>query len=128
MTTLPTGETLPDYDDEPAVNLDTLQAWLQQHRPHRWATCDGPAGYDRSIISDVVTALQAVSDATLVKNATYRAMRRDGADIERLAAALVRIGAQARIVEHNGNVVDAAVEGLDLLRKTALAVIGVDDE
>lgn len=107
MTTLPTGETLPDYDDGPADGVDTrkLLDWLHEQRgwgygPH---TC-----MPETHIRDVLAALQAVSDATLVKNQTYRAMRKEGADIERLAARLANRGHAARIVEHGGPV-DAAI-------------------
>lgn len=104
--TLPTGETLPQYDggptDEP-VDIDALWRWLIEHRPNGW---------DGSAIRDVLAALQAVGDATLVKNQTYRMMRQDGARIERLTAWLASNGYAEVIVQHDGDPVAAAVEAL----------------
>lgn len=103
---LPAGESLPEYDDEhpEGVDIEALTAWLRGHRNFRW-------GYtvDQAIIRDVLVALQAVGDATLVKNGTYRLMRRDGADIERLSAGLTRLGYAAKIIEYDGSVADAAL-------------------
>lgn len=123
MTVLPTGEVLPEYDDDRKPSPVDLANWLDEHRPlpdgRPWA----PAR-----VSDVIDAVQSAGNATLVKNATYRAMRRDGRDIERLAAALDRVGANARVVEHDGNVVDAAIEGLQLLKETTEAAMALLDE
>ncbi len=117
MTTLPTGETLPDYDDGPAdgVDLDRLNAWLVATRGGDWAI----SMTDKALIRDVVMALQAVGDATLVKNATYRAMRRDGADIERLTARLANSGHVGVLVEHDGNPVDAVLAVLTAIDVTS---------
>lgn len=109
MTTLPTGETLPDYDDGPAdgVDIDALWSWLVARRADRWGP-DAPVvikiSEEKSQIRDVLTALQAVGDATLIKNATYRAMRKDGADIEHLAARLANTGRSHLIIECGGPV------------------------
>lgn len=117
MSIIPqTGEQLPDYDDSPADgDIEQMCAWLKTRRG--W---DGEqvalAGYRASqTVRDVLAALQAVGDATLVKNSTYRLMRRDGADIERLAAYLTREGYAGPLVEHGGNPVT-----------TIIAVIGDD--
>lgn len=113
MTTLPTGEKLPEYDDGPAdgVDVEALRRWLFEHRP--WAHLPGAdrPGTGVGLIRDVLDALQAVGDATLVKNGTYRLMRRDGADIERLTALLSRV-APLTLVEYGGNPVDAAIAAL----------------
>jgi hypothetical protein len=107
VTTLPTGETLPDYDDQhpEGVDIDALWEWLIKERPHGWRNT---IGRDGSAIRDVLAALQAVGDATLVKNQTYRAMRKEGADIERLTARLANRGHAELLVEH-GTPVDAAI-------------------
>lgn len=109
--TLPTGETLPQYDDQhpEGVDIAALWSWLIEHRPNGWRNT---IGRDGSAIRDVLAALQAVGDATLVKNGTYRAMRRDGADIERLAAWLANHGLSAALVEHGGNPVNTAITAL----------------
>lgn len=105
--TLPTGETLPEYDDpqEQLVDIAKLQAWMG----------GGDAAWTASeqlIIKHVIAALQAVGDATLVRNATYRAMRRDGAEVERLAAWIVNHGMTHMLMQADGNPVDAAIAGL----------------
>ena len=109
MTTLPAGETLPEYDDQhpEGVDLEALRRWLYEHRP--WSHLGMRPGTGIGLIRDVIDALQAVGDATLVKNGTYRALRRDAVDIERLAAGLTRLGYVAEIVEHHGNPVDTAL-------------------
>lgn len=108
MTMLPTGEKLPDYDDGPAdgVDINALWAWLLQNRPNGWRNT---IGRDGSAIRDVIAALQAAGDATLVKNATYRAMRRDGTDVERLAAYLANHGHADLLVDRDGNPVTAVI-------------------
>ena len=105
---LPAGETLPEYDDEhpEGVDINALWSWLIEHRPNGWRNT---IGRDGAAIRDVLAAVQAVGDATLVKNGTYRAMRRDAADIERLAARLSRAGHAALVVESGGNPVTAAI-------------------
>jgi hypothetical protein len=117
VTTLPTGEKLPDYDDGPADGVDThaLHRWLTARSPLRWDSNPAALNLEHDLIRDVLAALQAVGDATLVKNGTYRMMRRDGADIEALAAYLTREGYAGPLVEHGGNPV-----------KTIIAVIGTD--
>jgi hypothetical protein len=107
VTTLPSGETLPDYDDQhpEGVDIDALWGWLIKERPNGWRNT---IGRDGSVIRDVLAALQAVGDATLVKNQTYRAMRKEGADIERLTARLANRGHAELIIEH-GTPVDAAI-------------------
>lgn len=114
MTTLPTGEKLPEYDDGPAdgVDIDALHRWLAGRFPDYWTPVNIR---EQAIIREVLAALQAVGDATLVKNETYRVMRRDGADVEHLAAYLTREGYAGPLVEHGGNPV-----------KTIIAVIGTD--
>lgn len=106
MTTLPTGEQLPEYDDpgEQPIDVAKLQAWMRDRQG--WGAPD-------AFIRDVLTALQAVGDATLVRNATYRAMRRDGAEVERLSAWLVNHGMAHALMQADGNPVDAAITGLD---------------
>lgn len=106
MTPLPAGEKLPDYDDEhpEGVDLDKLVAWLRGHRFVQWGN-----HADTARVRDVLAALQAVGDATLVKNGTYRALRRDAIDVERLAAQLTKLGHAGLIVEHGGNPVDVAI-------------------
>jgi hypothetical protein len=122
VTTLPTGETLPDYDDGPSDGADVvaMRHWLRVHYPDQW---DAPKDADSAArsrfeqdraraISLVLTALKIIGDATPVKNATYRAMRRDSADIERLAARLANHGRSDLIIECGGPV-GAALEILD---------------
>ncbi len=113
MTTLPTGETLPDYDDSPAdgVDIAKIHQWLIDNRS--WT---GAAYREAQLVRDVLAALQAVGDAQLVKNGTYRLMRRDGADIERLAAWLTHNKLGGKIVEHGGSPVDAAIAVLTEVR------------
>lgn len=118
MTTLPTGEKLPEYDDGPAdgVDIDALHEWLRLRFPNSWGFPEHLNDANRAVverghrllIGQMVAALQAVGDATLVKNGTYRLMRRDGADIERLAALLSRV-APLSLVECGGNPVDTVV-------------------
>lgn len=117
MTTLPTGEKLPDYDDGPAdgVDLHALHRWLLARSPLRWDSNPAALNLEHNLIRDVLAALQAVGDATLVKNETYRAMRRDGTDIEHLSAYLTREGYAGPLIEHNGNPVT-----------TIIAVIGTE--
>lgn len=123
MTTLPTGEKLPDYDG-PAdgVDIDQVFAWLKTRRD--WN--DGQTaltGYQaHQTIRDVLAALQVVGDATLVKNATYRAMRKEGADIEHLSARLANTGHSDLIIE-NGGPVGAVIAILDNLDITAPAPV-----
>lgn len=115
MATLPTGEQLPEYDDEPAVNPVTLLAWLREHASNRWAGCSSPdcraCSADGHMVADVLQALQAVGGAQLVKNATYRAMVRDGRELERLGAAVARTG-HADLLALRGPV-DAAIDVLN---------------
>lgn len=113
---LPAGETLPEYDDQhpEGVDVAVLHRWLVANR--HWG---GVVGRGYPAVSDVLVALQAVGDATLVKNGTYRMLRRDAADVERLAAQLSRAGHSALLVEHGGNPVTAAVALLNALDVTA---------
>jgi hypothetical protein len=122
VTTLPTGETLPDYDDGPSDGADVvaMRQWLRVHYPDQWDAPKDATAPERSrfeqdrarAISLVITALKIVGDATPVKNATYRAMRKEGADIERLSARLANTGHSDLIIE-NGGPVGAALEILD---------------
>ena len=105
---LPAGETLPQYDDQHAEGID-VEAIISK------VISDGRIGWgmtrtpeQRAIVTAVIRAIQAVGDATFVKNGTYRLMRRDGADIERLAALLSRV-APLTLVECGGNPVDTVV-------------------
>jgi hypothetical protein len=105
VTTLPTGEKLPEYDDGPADGVDVTKMveWLRdRHRSGR-AMASWTFNDDAATVRDVLAALQAVGDATLVKNETYRAMRRDGVDIERLTAHLANRGHADLLIEHDGN-------------------------
>lgn len=109
-----TGEKLPSYDDEPAVNAHTLRSWLIEHVPQRWSDAEGVIadGAEREIITDVIGALQVAGDATTVKNATYRALLRDRAAVERLAAGLTRLGLTAWVLEADGDPITAALQAL----------------
>ena len=114
MTTLPAGETLPEYDDGPAdgVDIEQMCAWLKTRRG--W---DGEqvslAGYRASqTVRDVLAALQAAGDATLVKNATYRAMRREGGDLERIRAWWANNDPATLIGEHDGDAPGATLNAL----------------
>jgi hypothetical protein len=106
MTTLPTGETLPEYDDGPADGVDVvkMREWLVKYRS--WG---GSPGMNDPLIRDVLAALQAVGDATLVKNPTYRAMRQDGMRIEHLTARLANTGRSGLLVEHGGDPVSVVL-------------------
>lgn len=120
MTTtpqLPAGETLPQYDDQhpEGVDIEALHGWLATRLSDYWRIENIR---ERTIIREVLTALQATGDATLVKNETYRMMRRDGADVERLAARLSREN-PALLVECGGNPVTAVLAVLDALDITA---------
>jgi hypothetical protein len=112
VSTIPqTGEKLPDYDEGPAdgVDIDALHRWLLANRRGWYAAPnmgDPPAP---AAIRDVLAALQAVGDATLVKNETYRAFTRDRADVERLSAYLAREGYTGPLVEHGGNPVTTII-------------------
>ncbi len=114
---LPAGEHLPAYDDEPRVDPAALLEWLRQHHSSSgWAMpleFDEPSrlvvtGQQHTLIREVLQALQAVGDAQLVKNATYRAMARDGREVERLSAWLANNEPLA-VVEHMGDPVGAAI-------------------
>lgn len=121
MTLLPTGETLPDYDDGPADGVDMMKLaeWLMANRKERgWSVYP----VDTDTVRDVLAALQAVGDATLVKNDTYRLMRRDGADIERLAAWMSNNGMALLVVEQGGNPAAAAVAALTAAQKLVKVV------
>lgn len=124
-------DDLPQYDDEPQVDADRLQRWLVANLPTRWGERSVPdvgdahslqpeqramlAEYERQIVVDVVGALLTVGDATIVKNPTYRALVRDQRQLEQLAAALTRYGFNDHVVQHDGNVVAAAVDLLAYL-------------
>ena len=141
MTTLPTGEQLPEYDDEPTVDPATLQHWLTANLAQRWGResvsdprltsemLDGMAVYERTVIADVLQALQAVGDAQLVKNPTYRAMIKDRADLERIGAALIRAGHAQEMAVHG--VVGTTVKWIDdavaLAEATAAATARLRD-
>jgi hypothetical protein len=104
---LPTGETLPQYDSPPetgGADIWQLYRWCVENAG--WPAT-GAAGY--GLVADVIRALQTAGDATLVKNGTYRLMRRDGADVERLAAWLSNRGHADAIVGVGGNPVTAAI-------------------
>ena len=118
--TLPTGETLPQYDDEhpEGVDLLKLNEWLVARIGGDWTI----SMMDQALIREVLAALQAVGDATLVKNGTYRAMRRDGADIERLTAWLANHGLTKALVEHGGNPVDTAITAITAARELVAKV------
>lgn len=119
MTTLPTGETLPEYDGGPAdgVDIDAMHRWLIEH--HEWGTAS--FGREVKAIRAVLAALQAVGDATLVKNGTYRMLRGDARDVERLAARLTNAGHAGLLIECGGNPVTAAIALLDAIDFTASA-------
>jgi len=116
MTTpnLPVGEKLPEYDDGPADGIDVLKL-------HRWLVAHRKSGssprYNEALIREVLDALQAVGDATLVKNATYRAMRRDGARVERLAAWLANHGEHTAVLDADGDPVEGAITALVLAQE-----------
>lgn len=124
---LPAGESLPEYDDEPNADAYAVRDFLVAKIPSRWgpeSLKDGVLGsdallalgmYERTLVTDVVGALLTVADATLVKNATYRPMVRDGREIERLAAGLARLGLTDQVVTADGNPVTAALDVLRLL-------------
>lgn len=114
---MPGGEQLPQYDDEPRVDPAALTAWLARNRPRS----TGP--WNAADVADVLLALQVAGDATLVKNSLYRAMDRDRRDIERIGATLHRIGAIGSLLEHDGNVADTAIDGLERARAAADAEI-----
>jgi hypothetical protein len=132
VTTLPTGETLPEYDDGPSDGADVvaMRHWLRVHYPDQWDAPKDATAPERSrfeqdrarAISLVITALKIVGDATPVKNATYRAMRKEGADIERLSARLANMGHAGAIVEKGGPI-NAAIAILDALDITAPAPV-----
>ena len=139
MTMLPTGETLPEYDEGPAdgpVDVLKLHAWLTEHdevdwsnehigESHNRATADRA---DRLRIGQVLRALQAVGDATLVKNPTYRALVKQGTDIERLAAGLHKLGQAEAVLEADGDVVTAALKAIEkLLHQPVLVRIDPGD-
>lgn len=113
--TLPTGEALPQYDDERSegVDIHALCAWLSVHRAER-----GWSGYpiDFETVKDVLAALQAVGDAMVVRNATYRALVRDQRAVERLNAWLANHGLADQLVIHDGDAVAAATELLGSAR------------
>ena len=137
MSSLPTGEALPDYpdDDTPASPAKLLE-WLRGREPKRWgigaaAAEDGALTggkilgaspellsrvasnlgvYERQIIADVLNAVAAVSDAQLVKNGTYRAMVRDRTELEALSAYLANHGYARELVEAEGHAADAAIK------------------
>lgn len=129
MTNLPTGEQLPDYpDDDTPASPAKLLDWLRGREPQRWgigaasgadgaltggkilgaspdlisAVAENLGAYERQIIADVLGALAAVSDAQLVKNATYRTMARDRAELEALSAFLANHGYARELVEYDG--------------------------
>lgn len=135
---LPAGESLPEYEDERHTDAHVIQAYLRQHVPGKWgdASLGGTtpaealhasaevgdhalAMYERELITDVIGALLATGDATLVKNATYRAMVRDGREIERLAAGLTKAGVVELLVANDGNPVTTALEVVAQARAAA---------
>lgn len=130
MTTLPTGETLPEYDEGPAdgpVDIDKLRTWLAANRPDSVVGQYGPgrevaSQQQRAVVRDVLAALQAVGDATLVKNPTYRALVRQGQDVERLAAGLHKLGHVEAILEADGDVVKAALATIEKLANQPVLV------
>jgi hypothetical protein len=97
-------EQLPEYHDDPVVDPAVLMAWLRQQYPNFW----GPVEPLRAI-GQVLQALQAIGDATLIKNDTYRSMLRDRADLERLAAYLLNGPHAAAVLEADGDPVTAAI-------------------
>ena len=132
MSTIPqTGEQLPDYDDErpEGVDINAVLAWLEERYPGNWGTPDHfdavnqaivRAGHRRAI-SLVLAAFQAIGDATLVKNGTYRMMRQDGNRVERLAARLANTDKAGLLIEHGGDPVSATLailDAFDITRKT----------
>lgn len=137
MSNQPTDSDTPgpvgaDMYDDPAdggVDYGKLLDRLCQRAPQRWGQAslkDGAellsvprelqAGvsnvlgiYEQQIVADVLAALMFTADATLVKNDTYRMLRRDGAAVERLNAWLQNHGVVEAIVEHNGDAVAALI-------------------
>jgi len=147
MPTTPTGEPLPEYtDDDGHVSLAALLAFLRERVPKRWGQVslrggeeifeppaelrDGMRGhldmYERIIVQDVLAALSAIGDATVLKNGTYRAMVRDRADLEKLAAYLTNHGHELLFLEHDGRAADAAIELIDDL-SAAISALSMRD-
>jgi len=123
---LPAGESLPEYEDERHTDAHVIYAYLLKHVPDRWTKCDCEPGSgcsagdgDLQLITDVIGALLATGDATLVKNATYRAMIRDGREIERLAAGLTKAGVVELLVANDGNPVTTALKVVAQARAAA---------
>jgi hypothetical protein len=114
-------EQLPEYHDEPRVDPVALLHWVRQHCRDLEGFTPGPGfltelgklRHDREQaaerVTPVIQALQATGDATLVKNATYRSMLRDRADLERLAAHLLNGPHAAAVLEADGDPVTAAI-------------------
>lgn len=101
------GPVGPDMYDDPAdegLDVGKLIAWLVEHC--NWG---GVLDLNGGLIREVLAALQAVGDATLVTNSTYRALRKDAAGIERLNAWLANHGMAERIIEADGDAVTAAI-------------------
>jgi len=113
-------EQLPQYDDEQTVTASAVLALVRQLAPGRWPAGAALDQTSQQMVLDVLAALQMVGNATLVKNETYRAMRRDGQEIERLAAGLSRNGLTAFLVEHDGNPVSTALTVIEQARRVAL--------
>jgi hypothetical protein len=134
-------DDLPEYDDERHTDAHVIREYLTKRIPDRWGVMSVPdyndahslqpeqvvklGEYERVIITDVIGALLATGDATLVKNPTYRAMRRDGADVERLAAGLSKLGYTEVVVQADGNPVTAALTILEAVQRIAADAMNV---
>lgn len=111
----PDGPSVEQLYDDPAdtgtgVDVGKLYTWLTEHRPG-WEGRHplGTPKIELQIVAEVLDALHAVGDATLLKNATYRALRRDVAAVERLNAWLQNHGEYAAILDKDGDAVEAAI-------------------
>lgn len=81
----------------------TLRTWLVAHRG--WLP-----GHSRALVVDVLLAVQAHHDATLVANRTFRVLKRDEASVEWLAAWLANHGKHEAVLLADGDPVNAAIE------------------
>jgi hypothetical protein len=129
MITTPTGEPLPEYpdDDRGPASPGQLVAWLRREVSGRWGdesmavnmavtlqtTSEAAQGalqvYEGVLVRDVLAALQAVGDATLLANGTYRALIRDSRELEALGAYIGNGPYVADLLECDGHAADAAI-------------------
>jgi hypothetical protein len=129
-STTPSGEPLPEYPDDErgTASPQAIHARLVREHADRWGdesvavsmgaafdttaqdASQAMAVYERTLIADVLAALQAVGDATLVANGTYRALRRDQAELEALAAFLANGAHPESLLLADGHAADAAIK------------------